>query len=552
MRHVLSWKVAAAVTSSLVALSGCSAPPAGFTNGTPEELRLADDIAREHLRVPAAPARFAPFKSALLTVAAAVDDLAMAHVRVQQTWGDVPVWGGEAIVHLGRDATLFTITDHLVADVAVDPFPGLTRELAVAEAGARMDCSACASEPELELPSGLRSVAGCACLTAEPEVDLWVLRHDGVNRLAWRVQLRREDGSDRTSMPVTFIDAHTGENVWGYDNLQTGTGPSLYSGTIAVDTSTVSGTYYLEDTVDRLGTFDNRNTIGSTSRFTDTNDVWDSSTQRAAVDAHYGAQVVYNYYLNVHGRRGIDGNGGPGYYSAAANSSIRLVASRVHYGRNYNNAFWNGQLMTYGDGDGTTFSPLVPLDVVGHEMTHGVTERTARLVYSGQSGALNESFSDVFGAMIERHAKGESADTWKIGERCYTPANGAADALRYMNDPHLAPNGGYTANDHPDHYSERYTGTADNGGVHINSGIANKAFYLLAKGGTHHLGGSMTGIGAEAAARIWYLALTRYMTSSTNFAGARTATLNAATALYGSASSQRSAVASAWSLVGVN
>ena len=138
----------------------------------------------------------------------------MAHVRVQQTWGDVPVWGGEAIVHLGRDATVFAITNHLVPDVAVDVFPGLTRDLAVTEAVARMDCSACDPEPNQELPTGLRrpSIAGCECLTAEPELDLWVLRHEGVNRLAWRVQLRREDGSDRTSMPVTFIDAHTGES----------------------------------------------------------------------------------------------------------------------------------------------------------------------------------------------------------------------------------------------------------------------------------------------------------------------------------------------------
>jgi thermolysin len=121
-----------------------------------------------------------------------------------------------------------------------------------------------------------------------------------------------------------------------------------------------------------------------------------------------------------------------------------------------------------------------------------------------------------------------------------------------MDNPHAASNAGYTADDDPDHYSEKYTGTGDNGGVHINSGIANKAFYLLAKGGAHHLGGSMTGIGADDAAKIWYLAMANYMTSSTNFAGARTATRNAAAALFGSGSAKHTAVGTAWSLCGVN
>src|SRR5207245_6235246 len=124
---------------------------------------------------------------------------------------------------------------------------------------------------------------------------------------------------------------------------------------------------------------------------------------------------------------------------------------------------------------------------------------------------INESMSDVFGAMTERYVRGESANTWLQGEDNYTPGV-PGDAFRYMDDPHRASEKGYTVDDDPDHYSERYTGTADNGGVHINSGIANKTFYLLAKGGTHHLGGSMTGIGADAAALIWYKALTTYMT----------------------------------------
>jgi Zn-dependent metalloprotease len=161
--------------------------------------------------------------------------------------------------------------------------------------------------------------------------------------------------------------------------------------------------------------------------------------------------------------------------------------------------------------------------------------------------------SDVFGAMVELYADGvESINTWRIGEDAYTPAT-AGDALRYMNTPHNAPNYGYTSNDDPDHYSERYTGTGDSGGVHINSGIPNHVFYLVVKGGPHaHIPGPVVvGIGADKAARIWYKALTTYMTSSTNFAGARTATLNAAVALYGAGSLEALAVADAWTACGI-
>jgi Zn-dependent metalloprotease len=359
---------------------------------------------------------------------------------------------------------------------------------------------------------------------------------------------------------VVFIDAHTGEKLFEYDNLQTGTGSSLYSGTVSIQTSSVGSTYYMEDLTRRMGTF-NMNNTGSTStgtggtqsRFTDADDNWTATNARAGVDAHWGARWTYDYYSQVHGRNGINGSQGPGSTTAAANSGISLVSSRVHFGSNYNNAFWYQNRMSYGDGNGTTFSPLTTVDIAGHEMTHGVTQYTANLTYANESGALNESMSDVFGALVESYSRGDVVDsnTWKIGEQSYTPAT-AGDALRYMNNPHLAGNGGFTSDDDPDHYAERYTGSSDNGGVHINSGIANHAFYLAAMGGTHHRSGiTVTGVGTADAGRIWYRALTVYMTSSTNFAGARTAMLNAATDLFGSSSSQYNTVATAWCAVGV-
>lgn len=460
------------------------------------------------------------------------DELGMTHTRVQQLFNGIPVFGAEAIVHVKADGSLFAITNELAKKVSL----------------------AGALKPALAAPGAIDAVlAGydCpSCLTADPEADLLVLRHNGEDRLAYRVKLRREDGTANTSMPVIFVDAGTGEHLWQFENLQTAAGVSLYSGSVTISTYTLNGKFYLEDPAGKIGTFDSRGLQYATYRFWDDNDIWDAPEQKAAVDVHYCAAKFIEYFSATHGRSGIDGMGGPGFYKAA-DGATTLISSKVHYGEGFNNAFWNGSFMTYGDGDGSLFTPLVSLDICGHEMQHGITERTANLTYSGESGALNESWSDVFGALLERYVLGESASTWRVGEACFTPGNGQDEGMRDMGEPHAAPENGLTQDDDPDHYSERYTGQEDNGGVHINSGIANKAFHLLAAGGTHHLGGSMVGIGADKAGAIWYKALTTFMVASTEFDGARTATLNAAEVLYGAGSAERAAVASAWGLVGV-
>jgi Zn-dependent metalloprotease len=474
-----------------------------------------------------------------------IDGLNMAHTRFQQTVNDIPVWEGDAIVHLNPDGELRSITDDLKEAISVNTQPNFSASEALNIARSF---------------AGISNSVGPKRLTNDPQIDLWIYRGETRDHLTYRVEMPILDGTANTSIPVVFVDAQTGEKVFEYNNLHTGTGSSLYSGTATIDTSSAAGTFYMEDLGRRMGTF-NMNSTGNTlfgtggkmSRFTGTDDVWSASLERAGVDAHLGAARTFDYYLNVHGRNGINGSGGPYTTAAGANSSITLITSRVHFGKKYNNAFWYNNQMTYGDGDGSNFSPLVTTDICGHEMTHGVTENTANLNYSNEPGALNESMSDVFGALVELYADGGvvSADTWKIGEDAYTP-NIAGDALRYMNNPHLASNAGYTANDDPDHYSERYTGTGDSGGVHINSGIGNHAFYLVAAGGTHHLSGvTVTGIGTTDAGRIWYRALTVYMSPGTNFAGARTATLSAAADLFSTSSQQYQTVLTGWCAVGV-
>jgi Zn-dependent metalloprotease len=510
-----------------------------FGNGNDDEKDKAKELSIGHLRGRATQKAIGnPDEYKVKRVK--IDELKKAHTHVQQVVNGVKVWEGEAIVHLGPQGEVENITDDLKEAIAVDPTPNFDDKEA--------------------LRMAKQLWRGSKKLTEEPMVDLYYFRGEDRDHLAWRVEMARLDGSEFTAAPVYFIDAHTGETIFEYDNLQTGSGNSLYSGTINITTSQSGSTYYMEDLTRRMGTFNMNNTGNTTtgtggtqSRYTGTDDVWSATNERAGVDAHYGAAMTYDYYKNVHGRNGINGSNGPGTTAAAANSTISLVASRVHFGSNYNNAFWYNNTMSYGDGNGTSFTPLVTLDIAGHEMTHGVTQYEAGLTYSNESGALNESMSDVFGAMVELYARGGTvtSDTWKIGEQAYTP-NTAGDALRYMDNPHLAGNGGYTSDDDPDHYAERYTGTADSGGVHINSGIGNKAFYLAAAGGTHHRSGvTVTGMGTTDAAKIWYRALTIYMTSGTNFAGARTAMLNSATDLFGSTSTQYNTTAAAWCAVGV-
>ncbi len=504
-----------------------------FENGTQDELERAKTISLDILRGQSSQRAIGNVDEFQVSKVE-IDELRMAHTKVRQTYGGVPVWEGEAIVHLKSDGSLSTITDNLKENIAVvSTQPSFSQKAAINHA--------------------VRQDASRAKMTDNPTVELFIYRGEVQDHLVYRVEIPRIDGSDETSAPVIFIDAQTGVKVFEYNNLKTGTGSSLYSGTVNISTTTSAGTFYMEDTTRRMGTFnmnstgnETTGTGGTQSRFTDTDDNWNTTIQRAGVDAHYGAAQTFDYYQIVHGRNGINGNYGPGTTTSAV-GGIAMVVSRVHFGTSgaYNNAFWYNNQMSYGDGNGSTFSPLTTIDVAGHEMTHGVTEYTANLTYANESGALNEATSDIFGAMVELRADGGTvtADTWKIGEDCYTPGT-PGDALRSMSSP-------FTYGD-PDHYSIRYTGTADSGGVHTNSGIANHAFFLMAAGGTNRVSSiAVTGIGASASERIWYRALTTYMTASTNFAGARTATLNAATDLFGATSTQYTGVATAWCAVGV-
>lgn len=260
----------------------------------------------------------------------------------------------------------------------------------------------------------------------------------------------------------------------------------------------------------------------------------DAETSDVTVNEAYdGSGITYDFYSEVFERNSIDGDG-------------MRIDSTVHYNQRYNNAFWNGSQMVYGDGDGDLFNRFtISIDVIGHELTHGVTQNSAALEYRGQSGALNESFSDVFGSMIKQRHLNQTADQadWLIGQGLLT-SKISGTALRSMKAPGTAYDDKVLGKDpQPDHMSKLYTGTRDNGGVHINSGVPNRAFYLVAT----EIGGNSW----EKAGKIWYTALTERLQSNADFQQAAQVTTAIAGELYGADSAEQKAVQNAWKTVGV-
>jgi Zn-dependent metalloprotease len=494
-----------------------------FETGSDEEMRIAEQLAYDHLYDHGD--RLLEGVADLLTRQVQIRD-GRAHVRVDQVLDDIPVFGGQTIVHLTPEGEVDEVTDGFVRGRNVDVKPNLYQydaaEIAVDRNG------------------------GWDTLTEDPTADLVILPKDGEQHLTWMVRMSQLDGTSGTSMPVVFVDAHSGDVVWAYDNLQTTSSHATtpYAGAVTFDTDSVSGGYSLASSVDKAGTYSIANqapgyiSASSLTPITSSSTTWTSNLD--AVDAHVGMLQTLSYFKNSHGRNAMNGVGGPTFRDAK-------ITSIVHYGSRYSNAFWNGTAMVYGDGDGYDFGALTSLDIAAHELTHGVTGNTANLTYANESGALNESMSDVFAALVENAVQGDGTHNWQIGEKAFTPGQ-SGDALRYMNNP--------TADyQSTDHYLDRYTGASDNGGVHLNSGIANLAFYLTVKGGKHprpaRQGITVSGIGYDAAGKIWFKALTEYMTPSTDFFGARNATMAAARALYGNGSGEEVSVAAAWAAVGV-
>ncbi|MGK5630303.1 M4 family metallopeptidase [Streptomyces sp. URMC 123] len=476
------------------------------------------------------------------------------HTRYERTYEGLPVLGGDLVVHEKKNGSR-SVDKATEASIAV-PSTEAAQPAAAAEKAALKAAESVHAAKDAEAEKAAKAAGRSAApqgiaangadshdekITAEraPRKVIWAA--SGAPVLAWETVLTGTQHDGTPSRLVVVTDAATGKQLFTNEQIKTGTGTGQYSGKVNLGTTRSGSSYNLTDGA-RGGhkTYDLRQgTSGKGTLLTDTDDVWGGGRQSAAVDAHYGAAATWDFYKNVLGRNGIENNGTASY-------------SRVHYGSNYVNAFWDDSCfcMTYGDGEGNS-KPLTSLDVAAHEMSHGLTSATANLNYSGESGGLNEATSDIFAAAVEFYANNPAdPGDYLVGEKINI--NGDGTPLRYMDKPSK------------DGASKDfwYSGLG-NVDVHYSSGPANHFFYLLSEGSGAKTvngvsynsptadGSTVTGIGRDKATKIWYKALTTYMTSTTDYKGARAATLKAAGDLYGTTGAEYKAVATAWAAVNV-
>jgi zinc metalloprotease ZmpA len=471
-----------------------------------------------------------------------IDKDGSTHTRMTRAYNKLPVLGGDVVVHQDKKGTWKG------ASLGLDAAPRMSTEPKV---------SAGAAQKAVKVKR--HNVSG--------NPQLVVDARDGKPRLAWQVTTAGTRSDGTPSRFAVTVDAAKGKVLSKVQQVKTlgaaqravagasaprqavqaadaGEGNTMYAGTVPLETTNTGSGFEMRDP-SRGGTHTtnmNNGQTGNGTVFTDPDNKWGDGTQNdpatAGADAQYGTDATWDYFKNVHGREGIGGDGQGSF-------------NRVHYGNSYANAFWDDSCfcMTYGDGDGVQISPLVSMDVAAHEMSHGVTSRTGNMDYVGESGGLNEATSDIFAAAVEFHTNNANdVGDYLVGEKIFIQGG----ALRYMDQPSKD---GQSL----DCWSE----DAGNVDVHYSSGIGNHFFYLLSEGsGAKEINGvtydsptcdgsTVTGIGVDEAAKIWFKALTTYFTTTTQYADARTGTVQAAKDLFGEGSAQVTAVEAAWKAVNV-
>ncbi len=474
------------------------------------------------------------------------DDLGMTHTQFQQTYKGLDVEFGRYNVH-AKDGLIksFNGDYYSVGDLDVNPKVAKHQalELAIAHVGAK--------EYMWDSPDA------AIMQYSKPKGDLVILpilkekRGKPQIKLAYKFDIY---ATNPVSRAYIYIDANSGAFLYAdkiihhveaaHEAPPSGLAETRYSGTRTIQTGLTLGGFRLRETVRGLGieTYDmNTGTNYSAAvDFVDNDNTWsaaeynNAAKDNAALDAHWGAEMTYDYWLLNHSRNSYDNAGAK-------------IKSYVHYANSYNNAYWNGSVMTYGDGSGPGgFDALTSIDVVAHEIGHAVMSNTANLTYSYESGAMNEGFSDIWGASIE-HFTDPTKQHWLIGEEIEMRPGHIA--LRDMSNPN--------AEGQPDTYlgTNWYVGAADNGGVHTNSGVLNYWYYLVSDGGTgvNDFGYAygVTGIGIDDAAKIAYRMINVYLTPGSQYIDARTAGIQSAIDLFGAGSAAEIAVTEAWCAVGV-
>jgi vibriolysin len=436
------------------------------------------------------------------------DELGKQHTHMSQTINGLKVYGTSMIVHANKSQD----NDFAPLGANSSEIYAVSGQLAVNKA----EQSALKSlQSDLQgRVQAMKTARELGKMLHKPELAYVYLPLRSETKLAYKTEVSWDKGANDFGHDAIFLDAKTGELLTRHAKMHQAKNWKTH------DINNLSENSINSSTAPGVLLCSNTQSCGS-----------DNSAQRA----HDSASSVYDYYKARFNRSSVN------------NGDLTLVSS-VHVGNNYGNAFWYNNRMWYGDGDGTKLKDLtLAHDVVGHELTHGVVEYTAKLVYANASGALNEGFADILGVSAESYKNGNTQPDWKLGEEVMVQGG----ALRYMNNP---TQDNYSTDWYPDRipFVSNPSNSNDQGGVHGNSGIANLAYVLTVDGGTHPRGKSsanVSGIGLLKAEQIFYRALNTYMTASTNFAGARTATAQAATDLYGAA--EVTAVNTAWCAVGV-
>ncbi len=468
------------------------------------------------------------------------DALGWTHYRLQQTYQNIPIEFSQYLLH-EKNGKIHKANGRIISSLNLDPTPQLSDAEALQILLNKVNAEKYAWEEDA-METMFKEVKGKEDATYCPTGELVWIDPTFENeveqyKLAYKFDVFSIEPYERY---YYYVDANTGEILTKIsriheDNAE-GTAQTNYYGTVNIIADHYNNLYRLRETWHGEGieTYSCNNTWAYPYLdIVNSNNEWNSNGDITGCEAHWGTAQTYEYFLGQHQYDSFDNNG------------AKLI-SHVNHGVNYVNAFWNGSFMTYGDGNGTSYGPLTSLDVVGHEVTHAITEYSAGLIYQNESGALNESFSDIFGTVIEFAKETDSSEKdWYIGEDFNYTGNG----FRSMSDP--------KDKGDPDTYKGEYwkTGSSDNGGVHTNSGVQNFWFYLLSEGGIgtndNNLVYNVAGIGMEKAAKIAFRNLTVYLTPNSNYAAARNGAISAATDLYGANSEEVEQVKKAWCAVGV-
>lgn len=474
--------------------------------------------------------------SDLVLVRSEADQLGFVHYRYFQSYQGVPVENSMYVAHT-KAGKIISAGGAIITD-----FDPLMQQRSFSKLSAQQAIDAAVNyvhaakymwqDPEME--KRIKEEKGNSNASYKPvATQVWYNPGEILSpremRLAYKVDVYAMQPMSRA---YYFVDAQSGKILGQKDEIHTsdatGTGNTLYSGSQTIHSDLYSGSYRLRDYTRGNGVITKKGDVSGNPDYTNASSNWSlSGADRNAMDAHWGVEMTYDYYKVNFNRNSVDGNG-------------YALTSYVNQSGTTDNAYWDGSSMHYGKRSGST-NGVTGIDVTGHELTHGVTQYSCGLNYSYESGAMNESISDIMGKSVQFWAKPSDVN-WLL-------SNDMNWIIRDMSNPN--------AQGQPDTYkgTKWYSGGSDNGGVHTNSGVGNFMFYLLVNGGngTNDKGNSysVSGIGLSKADQIIYRSQTVYLTSTSQYADWRTACINAATDLYGGASNEVTQVQNAWYAVGI-